>query len=373
MEQVNSKAGAGSYRYLDEMTPWSDRRQLLQVINITDEAPQVKTFTFQSDAQAWFRYLPGQFMTLELPTANGPLMRTYTLSSSPSRPFSIAVTVKAQPTSVGTRWMFDNLKPGDVVKAYGPIGHFTHVSHPASQYLFISAGSGITPMMSMLRWFSDCAPCTNVAFVHCARRPQDIIFRHELELLASRMSGLSLSFIVKERSQSESWSGHLGRIDAIRLPLLSPDYREREIFCCGPEPFMQAMRELLKASDFDMAPYHQESFGQALSGTPSAAVSDVVRDEGAADAGIDALPVRFLLSDIDGECRPGQTVLQAARAAGVRIPSACESGLCGACKVMKRSGEVEMNHNGGILDEEISEGYILACCSRPMTKVEVEV
>ncbi len=72
----------------------------------------MKTFTFRSDNQTWFRYRPGQFVTLELPTTEGPLMRTYTLSSSPSRPFSIAVTVKAQAGSIGTRWMFDNLKPG---------------------------------------------------------------------------------------------------------------------------------------------------------------------------------------------------------------------------------------------------------------------
>lgn len=82
--------------------------------------------------------------------------------------------------------------------------------------------------------------------------------------------------------------------------------------------------------------------------------------------------VRFSLSETEAECLPGQTVLQAARAAGVRIAAACESGLCGTCKTRKLSGEVEMNHNGGILDEEIAGGFILACCSRPLTPMEVE-
>ncbi|MCV9940694.1 hybrid-cluster NAD(P)-dependent oxidoreductase [Boseaceae bacterium BT-24-1] len=354
------------------MKPWNDRLQVLEVIGVTDEAPDVKTFTFRSDAQTWFRYKPGQFVTLELPTADGPLIRTYTLSSSPSRPFSIAVTVKAQPTSVGTRWMFGNLQPGDLVKAYGPAGNFTHHAHPASKYLFISAGSGITPMMSMLRWFSDCAPRTDVAFVNCTRRPEDIIFRKELELLGTRMPGLSLSFVVEERSQREGWSGHIGRIDTARFLMLIPDFHGREVFCCGPEPFMQAVQKLLKASDFDMARYHQESFGETRPDAPTAPVSDLPRREGVSDAGAEAMPVRFALSEIDGECFPGQTVLQTARAAGVRIPAACESGLCGTCKVMKRSGDVEMSHNGGILDEEIADGYILACCSRPLTKIEVD-
>lgn len=352
---------------LDEMKPWIDHLQPLEVISVTDETPDVKTFTFRADGHTWFRYKPGQFITLELPTADGPLMRTYTLSSSPSRPFSVAVTVKAQPTSIGTRWMFDNLRPGSRVRAFGPAGHFTHFAHPASRYLFLSAGSGVTPMMSMLRWFSDCAPQTDITFVHCARTPQDILFREELELLATRMPNLSLHFIVKDRTAGRKvWSGHVGMLDMARIPLMAPDLREREAFCCGPEPFMQAMQDALKAHGFDLHHYHQESFGLALP-EGGATPEDI---EMAADQ--DVLPIRFSLSGVDGECAPGQTVLQAARSAGVRIGAACESGICGTCKVMKLSGEVVMSHNGGILDEEIEEGYILACCSRPTTPVDVE-
>ena len=142
---------AGRYLHLDEMSPWSDRLYQLEVIGIADEAPGVKTFTFRSDSDRWFRYRPGQFVTLELPADGGPMLRTYTLSSSPSRPFSIAVTVKAQAESVGTRWMFQHLRVGARIRAYGPAGHFTHVAHPAARYLFLSAGSGITPMMSIAR------------------------------------------------------------------------------------------------------------------------------------------------------------------------------------------------------------------------------
>ncbi|MGX8010675.1 2Fe-2S iron-sulfur cluster-binding protein [Mesorhizobium sp. ORM8.1] len=359
----------GLYRHLDEMTPWNDRLQMLEVIGITDEAPDVKTFTFRSDNQTWFRYQPGQFITLELPAADGPVMRTYTLSSSPSRPFSIAVTVKAQGGSIGTRWMFDNLKPGTLVKAYGPAGDFSHHSHPAAKYLFISAGSGITPMMSMLRWLNDCAPWTDVGFVNCARRPEEIIFRKELELLGTRMPGLSLGFMIEERSSREGWFGHMGRIDAIRLPLLAPDFREREVFCCGPDPFMRAVRQMLEMSGFDMSRYHQESFA-------APAVEEIPPPFASPDgegAPVEAVtPVRFALSGVDAECVAGQTVLQTARASGVRIPAACEFGLCGTCKVKKVSGDVEMSHNGGILDHEIDDGFILACCSKPLSALEIE-
>lgn len=365
---MNAMTGLNLYRHLDEMAPWDDRLQVLEVIGVADEAPDVKTFTFRSDAQTWFRYKPGQFVTLELPVGDEPLMRTYTLSSSPSRPFSISITVKAQTGSVGTRWMFDNLRAGTRIKALGPAGDFTHHNHPAPKYLFVSAGSGITPMMSMLRWLNDCAPWTDVVFVNCARRPEEIIFRKELELLGSHMPGLSLGFMIEERSSRESWFGHMGRIDAVRLPLLSPDFHEREVFCCGPDPFMRAVRGMLEAAGFDMARYHQESFGAP----PAEAQPPLITEAGDASPSEAAMPIRFTDSDIAGQCVAGQTVLQAARAAGVRISAACEFGLCGTCRVRKISGEVEMNHNGGILDEEIAAGYILACCSKPLGALEIE-
>ena len=361
----------GLYRHLDQMTPWNDRLQVLEVIGVSDEAPDVKTFTFRSDNQTWFRYKPGQFVTLELPTADGPLMRTYTLSSSPSRPFSIAVTIKAQAGSIGTRWMFDHLTPGSHVKAYGPTGDFSRHSHPAAKYLFISAGSGVTPMMSMLRWLNDCAPWTDVGFVNCARRPEEIIFRKELELLGSRMPGLSLGFMIEERSSREGWFGHMGRIDAIRLPLLAPDFREREIFCCGPDPFMRAVRGMLDSAGFDMTKYHQESFAAPVVEEIPAPFTSPAEDDAAVVVEA-ATPIRFALSDVDAECVAGQTVLQTARASGVRIPAACEFGLCGTCKVKKVTGAVEMSHNGGILDHEIDDGFILACCSRPLSALEIE-
>jgi ferredoxin-NADP reductase len=355
-------------KHLDELSPWNAKAQMLVCTSVIDEAPDVKTFMFRADGGGWFRYLPGQFVSLELPVSSEAVLRTYTISSSPSRPYSMAVTVKAQAASIGTRWMFENVRAGAKLKAYGPSGNFTLAEKPAGKYLFVSAGSGITPMMSMLRWLADCAPDTDVTFVNSARRPEEIIFRSELELLATRMPNLRLGFLAEMRSLSTPWSGLTGRIDAQKLALLAHDFAEREIFCCGPEPFMDAVSGIARTAGFDMAHYHQESFGPSGAAEPASAV------EAAAQPGEVAAThaVRFSLSEVDGLCDVGNTLLQTARASGVRIPAACESGLCGTCKVMKIEGEVEMNHNGGILDHEIEEGYILACCSRPLTAVSIE-
>ncbi|WP_323689985.1 hybrid-cluster NAD(P)-dependent oxidoreductase [Rhizobium sp. AN64] len=356
---------AVTYKHIDEMKPWSDKLHLLECISVTPETPDVMTFLFRSEDQNWFRYLPGQFVTLELPVGKEPLYRTYTLSSSPSRPYALSVTVKAQATSIGTRWMFDNLKPGMKIRALGPLGDFSYVRHPGDKYLFISAGSGVTPMMSMVRDMSDRAPQSDIAFINCSRSPSDIVFRHELEYLARFMPKLSLGFIVENCGRTDLWSGLKGMVDKAKIALLSPDFMDRTVFCCGPEPFMAAIRSMLDASGFDMSRYHQESFSPAAPVAVGESIHTVADGEALSMVG-------FTLSGKEVPCQPGQTVLMTARAAGVRIGAACGSGICGTCRVLKLSGEVEMNHNGGILDDEIDEGYILACCSRPLTDVKVE-
>jgi glycine betaine catabolism B len=355
-----------TYPHLDQMQPWNDRLHLLECLSVIEEAPNVKTFTFRSDNQNWFRYEPGQFMTFELPVQPEAVLRTFTLSSSPSRPFTIAVTAKAQDGSIGARWMLDHLTPGARLKAFGPLGDFSMRKHPGDKYLFISAGSGITPMMSMTRWMHDCAPQSDINFVTCARRPSDIIFRRELEYLTSCMPNLKLAFLIKEHEMGQVWTGIRGRFEEARLPLLSPDFKDRTIFCCGPESFMRDVRTMLEASGFDMRHYHQESFGPAAE--PVLPMMDAISTEAVERSAM----VSFSMSGMEVPCAPGETILKAARGAGIRIAAACESGLCGTCKVMKISGEVDMDHNGGILDDEIDEGYVLACCSKPLGNVEIE-
>ncbi|WP_425373738.1 2Fe-2S iron-sulfur cluster-binding protein [Phyllobacterium salinisoli] len=355
-------------KHLDEMLPWNDKLQMLECISAVEEAPDVMTFSFRTPDHNWFRYAPGQFVTLELPVSPEPVMRTYTLSSTPSRPYSLAVTVKAQKDSIGTRWMLDHLRPGMQIRAYGPTGDFSLHNHPGEKYLFISAGSGITPMMSMTRWLHDCSPASDIVFINCARTPDEIIFHDELRLLATRVEALKLAFIVKQSAPRHAWSGLHGRIDRSRLELLAPDFIDRTVFCCGPEPFMRAVREALQAMGFDMARYHQESFQPAA----ETVVTPPSPATGSPDAASQAATVRFTLSGVEVECAADDTVLLAARNAGLKIPSACEFGVCGTCKVLCSSGETMMSHNGGIRDDEIEEGYILACCTRPIGQIEID-
>lgn len=347
--------------------PWKDD-ELLECAMVVPETSDTATFTFRAPSGAYFDYQPGQFITLDLPVPGGNVQRTYTISSSPSRPLSISVTVKAQFDSIGTRWMLDHLRPGMKIKAFGPAGIFTFVRHEAPKYLFISAGSGITPMMSMTTWAWDSGEMPDIAFVHAAKTPSDIIFRQRLEGMADRVPGLQLRFTVQESDTFRTWHGYRGRLNQIMLGLMAPDYLEREVFCCGPEPFMQAVRDMLIGLGFDMEHYHQESFGAPVRKESEAPVlDDVVLND---DVGAQ---ITFAASGITAKCTETDTVLAVAKANGLNIPSGCTFGLCGTCKIRKTSGEVHMVHNGGITDEDIEEGYILACCSHPMGAIAVEV
>lgn len=347
--------------------PWSDAEPL-ECAMIVPESADTASFTFRAPSGAWFDYQPGQFITLDLPVPGGNVQRTYTISSSPSRPLSISITVKAQPGSIGTRWMLDHLKPGMQLRAYGPSGIFSSHRHPAAKYLFISAGSGITPMMSMTTWAWDSGQMPDIVFVHAAKRPSDIIFRERLEQFANRVPGLQLRLTVEEPDPFRAWPGFKGRLSQIMLGLMAPDYLEREVFCCGPEPFMQAVREMLVSLGYDMAHYHQESFGAPVATEAEAPVHDDVSPTAGAEA-----EITFATSGVTAACAQTDTVLAVAKRAGLNIPSGCTFGLCGTCKVKKTAGEVHMVHNGGISDEDVADGFILACCSHPLGRVEVAV
>lgn len=347
--------------------PWSDDEHL-ECVMVVPETRDTATFIFRAPSGAWFDYQPGQFVTLDLPVPGGNVQRTYTISSSPSRPLSISVTAKAQADSIGTRWMMDHLKPGMRLKAYGPGGIFSFHRHPAQRYLFISAGSGITPMMSMTTWAWDQAQNADITFVHAARRPSDIIFRERLEQFAARVPGVQLRFTIEEPEPYITWTGYQGRLNQLMLGLMAPDYLEREVFCCGPEPFMQAVRDMLIALGYDMDRYHQESFGAPIESEAEAPViDDVAPDEDA------RAQVTFTASGVTAACAETDTVLAVAKRAGLNIPSGCTFGLCGTCKIRKTAGDVHMVHNGGISDDDIADGWILACCSNPMGRVSVEV
>lgn len=346
---------------------WADSEPL-ECVNVLPEAPNVRTFVFRAPSGARFRYAPGQFLTLEVPVPGGAVQRTFTISSSPSQSLSLSITVKAHEGGQASRWMLDHLRPGMRIRASGPAGLFTLPAQPDGKYLFIGAGSGITPLMSMTTYLFDRGEPIDVIFINCARRPSELIFRTKIEHMAMRMPGLFLNFVVTKNEPYDAWTGFRGRFNQLMLGLMAPDYLEREVYCCGPESFMQSVRDMLVALGYDMDGYHQESFHAPVE-VPGEApqLDDLVPQED------HVAELIFARSGVSVPCAETDTVLGVAKAAGLNIPSGCTFGVCGTCRVRKTAGDVHMVHNGGISEEDIEDGYILACCSHPIGRVAVEV
>src|SRR5699024_7722472 len=274
------------------------------------------------------------------------------------------ITVKRVAGGPVSNHLHDAVAVGDRLHADGPYGLFSTSFHPAEKHLFLSAGSGITPIMSMVRTLRarPSGEATEIVFVYSASSPADIIFRPELEQLA-QVPGVRVEILCSRDSPIETWPGRRGRITAETLAEVAPDLRDRETFVCGPGGYMDAVRPLL--FELGSAGAHEESFVFATA--PSARLARASTQQAGTAHAID-----FSASGRTVVCEPGTTVLDAAHQAGLPVPSSCSEGMCGTCKSGLVSGEVEMNHAGGIRPTEIAAGKFLPCCSTPLTDLVVD-
>lgn len=360
---------------------------------VRDETHDVKTFVFAPKQPCLFRFKPGQFITLELPIGGGTVHRSYTVSSSAARPHRLSITVKRVPGGPVSNWLHDTLKPGDTIRAVGPLGEFTPgelAGDPGAprKFLFLSGGSGITPLMSMTRTFDDLGEDHDIVFVHAARTPADIVFRRELDALTGPGRRLRVAHVCEGIGSEAHWAGFTGRLSLPMLGMIAPDFMEREVYVCGPGPFMKAVRAFLEGGGFDMSRYHQESFNfeelaaELAAGQPPAQAAQTTDVPGLEVPGLDVpsanappsdgFRIEFAKTGKVFACPPDMAVADAASAADIRVPTSCARGLCGTCKTRLISGTVEMNHTGGIRKREIDQGLILLCCSRPTSDLVIE-
>lgn len=364
-------SGPLPFGFAAELPPaWdSDRDEFLVCASVRPETHNVSTFIFAPLEPRLFRFLPGQFMTFDLQPAG--VQRCYTIASPPTRPWRIEITTKHMPSGPGSSWLHREMRAGMRVRASGPMGDFTFGAQPRGKYLFLAAGSGITPLMSMARTLHDLGSDIDVLFIQSARSPADLIFANELAAMNHRHGFRSLG-IVETDEPVARWNGYRGRLSPAMLGLLAPDLSEREVFCCGPAPYMAGVRAMLDAAGFPRARYHEESFVFADSGAALDAATATPPLTPPVAPAVPGYTVTFARTGRSIVCPAETTVLAAARAAGIRLPSACTKGVCGTCKSQLASGTVEMRHGGGIRQREIDAGLALLCCARPTSDLVVE-
>ncbi|MEW2217992.1 hybrid-cluster NAD(P)-dependent oxidoreductase [Streptomyces sp. NPDC006990] len=364
---------------------------------VHDVNHDTKTFAFEPAGPGVLRHDPGQYLAFTFEIDGREFSRCYTLSSPPSRPHLAAITVKRVPGGRVSNWLHDVLAPGAVVRARGPMGRFSTARHPAPAYLFLSGGSGATPLMSMTRTLYDLASPADVAFVHSARTPADIPFRQELALMAATAPAIRVAHVCEDDGRTERWHGHRGRLSLGMLQEIVPDLLEREVFCCGPAGYMRAVRRMLHAAGHPEARYHEESFeapapgpgtasgsvpvpGSASGSVPvpgTALASALASGSGPVRSAEDSGPApRFTVelsrSGATIECEAGTPVLEAAARAGITLPSSCGEGLCGTCVTTLHRGSVTMRHQGGLRPRDSAQNKILLCCATPLENLVID-
>ena len=358
---------------LQSLESWSTRKTKVVCVNVIQETHDVKTFQFKADPEQLFHFKPGQFIGIQLEIDGEKHNRSYTIASSPTRPHLLELTIKLDPSGSVSPWLHHNIKIGSEIELRGPAGRFNCLDIESDKVLLISAGSGITPMMSMARFWCDQAASKNVQFVNWARSTQDIIFRRELGLLDHLYHHLNVEVICTQPGLSENWLGRRGRINKNLLADLVPDLQERTVFCCGPDGFMKQVKSSLQELGFDMANYHDETFDPGGKKKAKIAAEIIEAQKEVADAPTGPFQLTFQKTGKTVELEATENLLERIEAEGIAIESACRAGNCGCCQVKKISGETKTVNEIGLHQERRDEGYILTCTTHLESDVTLDI
>jgi glycine betaine catabolism B len=421
-----------------DIPEWKGGELSVRCDRIIAETSDVKTFCFVANPPVRFNYEPGQFVTLALEIAGETVYRCYSISSTPSRPDCLEITVKRvaspvdspeAPAGLVSNWLHDQVTIGTEVTLTGPTGKFTCINSPSQKLLLMSAGSGITPIMSMARWICDGGADYDVVFCHTARTTQDVIFYRELLQMAAEHSNFHLAITLTQ--PDTHWKGLTGRLNATRLQMIAPDLlEERSVYVCGSEGFMNGTKAMLETSKFPMERYFEESFGgvpqRAKQSSPSIRNATNIAASNAVSSthfGLSAIlnglsapssesvslanPIapsretgRMVLDRLDISARPAppesitthpshvvfaqmqqdvvgdgdETILEMAERSNIKLRSGCRTGVCGACTIAKLEGEVRYEGaTTGLSAQDKAAGCILACVAYAEGRVVVDV
>lgn len=330
--------------------------EVTRVVAETHDAVSL-VFAVPGDAADRFTYRPGQFLTLRVPSERtGSVARCYSLSSSPHADAELQVTIKRVTEGYGSNWLCDNVSPGSTVGVLPPAGTFTPDSLD-DDLLLIAGGSGITPVMSILK--SALAKGTGrIVLVYANRDEKSVIFADELRRWTEQHP---------ERLTVVHWLESVqGLPTASTLRALFAPHLEFHAFVCGPEAFMAASSEALKALGLPRERRRVERF-LSLEQNPFDPDTDVEPTSDSNEDGAVSVHV-----DFDGEQRQfawprNKRLLDLLLEQGMDAPFSCRQGACSACACRIDKGEVTMLHNAILEQEDLDEGIVLACQSLPVT------
>jgi ring-1,2-phenylacetyl-CoA epoxidase subunit PaaE len=338
----------------------------LRVADVRRETEDTVSVAFEvpTELAEEFRYSPGQFLTFRVPDATGALVRRSYSICSGLDDGELRVAVKRLESGLFGVLANDSLKVGDTVEVLAPLGRFTTSTEPgrSASYLMIAAGSGITPVMSLMRTILARQPGSRITLLYGNRGPSSIIFREALhDLKDQHLQRLQVIHVLSREGQATPLLN--GRITGKKLRELGTSMLDLtaydEVFVCGPEPMTMAVRETLVELGIDAPRVHLELFGSHMPPPKRA------KPEDSAERVRLEVVLGGIRTKVDLE--PGDTVLEAATRTGLDMPFSCKGGVCATCRAKVENGAVEMAHNYALEPWEVDAGFVLTCQSRPTT------
>ena len=342
----------------------------LVIKSITRETPDCVSLALEvpPELRETFRYQPGQYLTLRREHQGEELRRSYSLCSSPLDD-EWRVAIKQVPAGrFSTLAVAGGLRPGDVLEVMPPQGRFTASLHPAQarRYALFAAGSGITPLLSIAKTILLTEPASHVYLVYGNRGRNSILFKEIIEGLKNKFLRRLSVYHVLSREQGES-ELLFGRIDQAKttqlLQQVLPAAQLDECFICGPETMILGVQAALTAAGVAPERIHYELFATAA--RPAAAPAGPAQPAGTDDQRsqvslrLDGRAYQLAMSYY------GDTVLDAALAAGIDAPYSCKNGMCSTCRARVSHGTAAMDVNYSLSEREVAQGYVLTCQARP--------
>ncbi|WP_158893843.1 ferredoxin reductase [Amycolatopsis anabasis] len=339
----------GMDRYLELIDPMLVRREIRGVVTeVRHQTADTVTLTLRT-SRAWGGFTAGQYVRVSVDIDGVRRTRCYSPANSQHRSDGLLeLTVKADPQGLVSRHLHENAAPGMVLGLSRPDGGFTLPERRPRRVLMISGGSGITPVLSMLRTLADERHVGRITFLHYANTAEDVLYRDELADLAARHPAVRVVF-----AYTHARGGELrGFFSAEHLEAVAPWYREAETYLCGPTPLMDSVRELFGADGLSER-LHTEEFA------PPVLELDTENATG---------QVRFTHSGRE-ITNTGRPLLEQAEEAGLRPEHGCRMGICFSCTKVKTTGCVRNAKTGALSTEENEE--IQLCISVPVGDVEI--
>ena len=343
----------------------------IEVVEVHKETSDctVLTFKIPAELQEEFQFTQGQYLTLRKMINGEDIRRSYSLCSSPvDKQWKVAV--KQIPGGIFSTYANTELKAGDTLELMAPEGHFYVDVDPKGKknYIAFAAGSGITPMLSIIKTHLKLEPESTFKLFYLNRTVKSIIFKEEIEQMKNKyLERFNIFyFLTKEQRDIEFLNG---RFTAEKIQLLTKTFIDVQdtahCFICGPQEMIFLIRDELEAAGMPKENIHYELFFSGNTKTTDAQIAQVLEkkvdgtDVTIVDGGKE---FHFIMEDAY------DNILDGALAAGADLPFACKGGVCSTCKCRVVEGAVEMKINYALIEEELASGLVLSCQAVPTTE-----